>query len=129
MFALACDLARELEYAVERRVRHDARDQAMLQRVGGADRLAADDHLQRLFGADRARQALRAAGARQQADFYFGQCEQRVLRRDSIVATERQLEPAAHADAVHRCYHRLCRALDVIDHLQQARLAPMPPAY
>ena len=63
----------------------DLLDQAALERFGRADRIAADDHLDGELGADRARQALRAAGAGQQAELHLGQAEPRFLdrRRDS----------------------------------------------
>ena len=71
------------------------------------DRLAADDHVERGLDAEHARQALRAAGARQQAELHFRQRDLRARRGDAVVAAERQLEPAAHADAVDRGDDRL----------------------
>ena len=56
-----------LDHAVEQLLAGDLRQQLAL------DRLAADDHVQRGLDADRARQALRAAGARQDAQLDFGQ--------------------------------------------------------
>ena len=89
----------------------DFLDQAVLQRLRGADRIAADDHLDREFRADRARQALRAAGTRQQAELHFGQAEPGVLGGDAEMAAERDLEAAAERGAVNRGDDRLRRVL------------------
>ena len=62
-------------FAAGGRTFDDLLDQAVLQRFRRADRIAADDHLDREFRTDRARQALRAAGARQQAELHLGQAE------------------------------------------------------
>ena len=44
-----------------------------------------------------ARQALRAAGAGQQAELHLGQRDLRAGGGDAVVAAERELEAAAHA--------------------------------
>ena len=59
--------------------------------------------------ADHARQALRAAGARQQAELHFRQRDLRARQRHAVVAAQRQLQAAAHAHAVDRGDHRLGR--------------------
>jgi len=59
----------------------DFLDQAVLERFRGADRIAADDHLDREFGTDRARQALRAA-APGSSEFHLGQAQFGVLGRN-----------------------------------------------
>ncbi len=87
----------------------DFLDQAVLQRLGGPDRIAADDHLDRKLRTDRARQTLRAAGARQQAELHFGQAEPGFLGRDAEVTGQRDLEPAAERGAVNRGHDRLRR--------------------
>ncbi len=61
---------------------------------------------------DRARQALRAAGARQEAELHFGQRDLRAGRGDAVMRAERQFQPAAHRDAVNRRDDRLRAALD-----------------
>ena len=71
--------------------------------------LPGGDHLQRLLDADDARQALRAAGARQQAELHLGQAELRRRHGDAVMAAERHLEPAAERRAVDRRDHRLGR--------------------
>ena len=96
-------------------------DDAVGQRLCRPDRLAADDHPQRLFRADQPRQALGPAGAGQQAELDFGQADPRPRRGDPEMAGERQLEAAAQSRAVQRRDHRLCRRFDLADHLAEAR--------
>ena len=71
------------------------------------DRAAREDHRQRLLDAGEARQALRAAGARQEAELDLGQAEPRGGSGDAIVAAERRLEAAAERRAVQRRDDRL----------------------
>ena len=71
----------------------------------------AQDQFERLVGADQARQPLRAAGARNDAERHFGQAEARGRHGNAIVAGERDLEPSAQHRAVHRGDHRNARAL------------------
>ena len=85
----------------------DFLDQAVLQRLRCADRIAADDHLDREFRTDHARQTLRAAGARQQAELHLGQAEPCVFGRDAEMAGQRDLETAAERGAVDRGDDRL----------------------
>ncbi len=99
----------------------DFLDQAVLERFAGADRIAADDHLDREFGTDRARQALRAAGARQQAEFHLGQAEFGVLGRDAEMTGERDFETAAKRGAVNGGNDRLRTVLHHGQHFMQAR--------
>jgi hypothetical protein len=63
---------------------------------------AAGHHLQRLLGADDARQALRAAGAGQQAEVHFGQAALGRRHGHAVVAAQRHLEAAAERGAVDR---------------------------
>ncbi len=85
-------------------------DQAGGGALGRVDEGARGDELQGLLHADRARQALRAAGARNDAELDLGQPElAHVLGRDAIVAAQRQLQAAAERRAVHRGHHRLGR--------------------
>ena len=92
--------------AVEQLLARHLREQLALHR------LAADDHVQRGLDADHARQALRAAGARQEAELHLGQRDLRARRGDAVVAAERELEAAAHADAVDRGDDRLGARLE-----------------
>ena len=61
---------------------------------------AGEDHAQRPLGADRAGQAVDAAGQGGEADAHLGQGEQGVLGGDDEVAGEGDLEPTAHRHAV-----------------------------
>ena len=88
----------------------------------GRHRRARDDHVQRHFQAQLARQALRAAGARQDAEFDFRQGHLRAGRGDAVIAAQRQLQPAAHAHAMDGGNHRLGRAFHDIDQGVQSRL-------
>ena len=92
-------------------------------------RVAGDDELQRPFRPDQARQALRAAGARQEAELDLGQADAGAGRGDAVMAAERELEAAAERRAVDRRDDRLADALDRLDDLDQpgraARLAEL----
>ncbi len=59
----------------QNRLRHGVVHQSHAQRLAGANVLAGQDHVQRFGSADQARQTLRAAGARQQAQLHFRQPE------------------------------------------------------
>ena len=77
-------------------------DEADLQALVALDRIAGDDHLHGLGRTDHARQALRAAGARQQAELHFRQAEVGVLGGDAEMAAQRGFETAAERIAVDR---------------------------
>ena len=84
-------------------------------------------HLEGLARADDARQALRAAGAGQQAEVHLGQAAPRAGHGDAVVGAQRHLEPAAERRAVDGGDHRLGRALHHRLHVEQAgplRVAP-----
>ena len=98
-------------------------DQAGGGALGGVDEGARGDELQGLLHADRARQALRAAGARNDAELDLGQPElPHILGRDAVVAAQCQLQAAAERRAVHRGHHRLGRCLDRVDERGQQGL-------
>ncbi len=82
---------------------------------------ARGDHLQRLLDADDARQPLGAASARQQAEIDLGQAAFGRTRGDTIVADQRDFQPAAERGAVNGRDHRLGRILDRGLHLGQRR--------
>ena len=82
-------LAGERDRAGDQIALDDLVDQAGRERVLRRDRIARQDHRQRLLDADEARQALRAAGARNEPELDLGQAEPRAGRRDA--------EMAAHA--------------------------------
>ena len=108
-------------FAARGRAFDDFVDQPLLERFRGADRIAADDHLDREFRTDRARQPLRAARARQQAEFYFGQAEPCILDGNAEMAAERDFEAAAQRGAVNRGNGRLRAIFKFGNHLGQAR--------
>ncbi len=99
----------------------DLVDQSVLQCVLRGDRIAGQDHGQRLLYADEARQALRAAGARDEAELDLRQAGARSRRGEAEMATERNLETAAEWRAVQRRDHRLAYRLDRRDHVPCAR--------
>ena len=74
--------------------------------------LATDDHVERGFHTQGARQALRAAGSGQEAQLDFGQGHTATGCGNAVVATERQLQPAAHANRVNGSHHGLGRVLN-----------------
>ena len=101
----------------------DLVDQAGGGALGGVDERACGDELQGLLDADRARQPLRAAGARDDAELDLGQAQlAHVLGGDAVVAAERQLQPAAQRRAVDGRHDRLGGRLDAVDQLRQVGL-------
>src|SRR5258708_1499590 len=111
----------------EIRRRHNLVDEADAMRLLGADRPAGKNELQRAALSDQARQALRAAGAGQQAELDFGLAELRRLRGDPEGAGERRLAAAAEREAVHRGDHGFAEVLDQLEHAlsEAARLPPL----
>src|SRR6202011_1646166 len=95
----------------------DVVEDALRQRVGGFDVVALEHDLQRIVRADQTREALRAAGAGQQAQLDLRQAEPRLRRRDAVVARQRQLEAAALRVAVDRRDVRLRALVDRRDHV------------
>ena len=99
----------------------DVIDKPCLERVLRGDRIARQDHRQRLLDADEARQPLRAARARDQAELDLGQAEPRARGRDAEMAAHGELEPTTERRAVHRRDRRLLDVVDQRDHVDQAR--------
>ncbi len=75
--------------------------------------VALEQKLQRVGGRHHARDALGAAGAREQSDLHLGQAQPRafVVGGDAVMAGETQLEPAAERRAVDRRHPRLAARL------------------
>ncbi|MGY4600891.1 hypothetical protein ACVWXL_008637 [Bradyrhizobium sp. GM22.5] len=94
-------------FATGGRTLDDLLDQTVLQRFRRSDRITADDHLDRELRSNRARQALGAAGARQQAELHLGEAELGFLHRDAEMTGERDLEATAERGAVDRGHDRL----------------------
>ncbi|MCY1231944.1 hypothetical protein D9M72_444110 [compost metagenome] len=125
--ALGSDRLGELDGFVEHRFGRGGQlvEQLLARQAGeqfALHRLAADDHVQGGFHADHARQALRATGARQQAELDFRQCHAGAGSGHAVVAAERQLEAAAHAHGVDGCDDGLGRGFEREDHAQQVGL-------
>src|SRR5262249_30427656 len=102
-------------------VRQDVVDQAHATRAPAVERLSAEQEIERGNEADQARQARRAAKRGQDAEAHFGKGEGGVARvgGEAITASQRQLEPAAHA----RAFDRHCRRLGKLGDLPVDRLA------
>ncbi len=85
------------------------------------------DDVQRGLEAHQARQALRAAGARQQAELHFGQAQLGVGLGHAEVRAQGQLEAAAERHASDGRDHRLGRTASMrLDHVAEVR-APCRP--
>ncbi len=82
--------------------------------------IAADDHRQRGFGADEARQALGTRGAGDEAELDLGQTQFRARDGDTVMTGERDLAPAAQCGAVDGRYDRLVARFHYIERLGQA---------
>ncbi len=110
-----------------RRRRHvaldDLVDETVPQRVLRRYRIAREDHAERRLDADEARQALGAAGARNDAELDFRQAKARARRRDAKMAAECELETAAERGTVQRRKDRFGAGLDCFDHCDGGRLA------
>ena len=83
------------------------------------DRFARDDHVHRHFERNHPRQALRATGAGQDAQFDFGQRDQCAGQSHPVMTAERQFETTTHRDRMHGGNHGLGRALQLFDHRAQ----------
>jgi hypothetical protein len=84
--------------------------------------LAAHDHVEGGFHTDHARQALRAAGAGNEAQLDFGQRDAGARCGHAVVAAQRQFEAAAHAHGVDGCDDGLGGGFEREDHAQQVGL-------
>ncbi len=84
--------------------------------------MATDQHqLECGCSADQARRALRAAGARHQAELHLGQAELGAVHRQPVVRCQRHLQPTPERRAVQRGDHRLAAGLDAVAHVGQRR--------
>ena len=93
---------------------HDAADQAGALGLGGVHHAAGQRHVHGLGLADGARQALRAAGAGNDAELDLGLAEARVVGGDDEVAHHRQLAAAAERKSADRRDHRLADLADLL---------------
>ncbi len=99
----------------------DGVDDALALGLGGGDVAAREHGVERVLGAGEARQALRAAGARQQAEMHFRQAHARGRQRNAIVGAQRRLQAAAQRRAVQRRDDQLGRILHRGDDVVQVR--------
>ena len=113
-------LAGERDRAGDQIALDDLVHQSGRERVLRGDRIARQDHRQRLLDADEARQALRAARAGDQAELDLRQAEPRACGGDAEMAAHGEFEPAAERRAVHRRDGRLLDVVDQRDHVHQA---------
>ena len=97
--------------------REDGLHEPDAQRLGGVDQAAAQAQIARPAVADLARQTLRAAPARRDAEADLGLAETGVVGGEADVAAERELAAAAQGEAVDGRDPGLRRALDGLDHL------------
>ncbi|MCY1293750.1 hypothetical protein D9M70_430180 [compost metagenome] len=104
------------EVTVEQRV-----DDAVLQCLAGADRRAADDHLQGLGHPGHARQPLGAAGTRQQAELHFRQADLGIAAGDAVMAGQRHFQATTEGGAVDHRDAGLGAGFKGGDHIRQRR--------
>ena len=107
--------------------RHDLVHQSDPQRLRGPLALPGQDHVERCPQADQPRQALGAAGARDDAELHLGKAELGLgmIAGDAVVAGERELEAAAETGAVDRRDHGLGQGLDPAHHLLPLEAQPL----
>ena len=94
--------------------------QAAGQGLLGADVTTRGHHFQGALRADHARQALGAAGARQQTEVHFRQAELRRRNSHAVVGAQRHFETAAQHRTVDRGDHRLGRVFHHVLNVGQA---------
>ena len=95
---------------------------AELERFFGTDRIAGDDHVERLGCANRPRQTLGATRTRQQAEVDFRQADLGARQTDTVVASQGQFVAATQRQACHRGDHRLGGVFDQTDQVVKAGL-------
>ena len=113
--------------AAVRSLLDDTVDDAERQRFGSGHDAAAGDQLDRRRRPGEARQALRPAGARHDAEFDLGQAEPGFGRGDAVMAAERDLQAAAQCRAVDRGDDGFVACLDPFDDLRQRRFGHRRP--
>ena len=110
-----------LRFRRQRSVAGQGVDRAVGEGLLRGNGRAGQDHVQRLFHADEAWQALRAAAARNQAELDFGQAEFRARRRYAIMRRQRDFQPAAERSAIQRRDHRHFGVFYRRQHISQGR--------
>ena len=120
MRAAACRVTCERDRALAQIAAMMPIDQSAAS-ASGADQLAGDAHVDRLFDADQPRQPLRAFGAWNDAEIDFRLTQARVGQRHPVVACHREFEAATDWRPVQRHDHRLRRVLDRAQHVVHFR--------
>ena len=82
-------------------------DEAQRQGVGSTHRLAIQEHLQRIFGADQARQTLRAHSTGDDAQGDLGKAQLGVLISDAIVRGQCHFDATTQRCAMQSHHSRL----------------------
>src|SRR5579859_2231734 len=104
---------------------HDFVDESDAVSFLRADHLRGKDELQGATLSHQARQSLRAAPSRDEAQGDFRLAEPRRIHRDSDRASHRCLAAAAEREAIHRRDHGLAEVLDEIEHLLPKAAGPL----
>src|SRR5438270_1279977 len=105
-------------------LRHHFIDKTKFVPLARTDMTGGQDHAHRALQPDLPRQAVQPSRQRGQPDAWFGQRECRIFRGDDEVAGERNLETAAHGDAVDRRDNRFV----AIEARRQAGKTALVPA-
>jgi signal transduction histidine kinase/CheY-like chemotaxis protein len=101
---------------------HQLVEEAQAVRLRASDGVAAHDHLERVLHSHQARQALGAAGPREEAELHLRLAQARRADAHAPVTGHGHLEAPAERGAVDGGHHRLPAPLDQLQDLVQARL-------
>ena len=96
-------------------------DDAQFLGFARAERRSRENDVERLLDPDETRQALRAAGARDEAELDLGQAAFGGRHGDPVMRGQRHLESSAERGSVQRGDDRLRRVLDPIEHVRKVR--------
>ena len=118
---LACDLAGESDGAFQQIAVDQLIHDAGLEGVRGFNRISAGTHLNSHGDSGKARQALRAGGPGNEAEFHFRLSDLGSRRGHTVVAGHGHLQAAAEGRAVNRHDHRLGTVFYLQQQGQQSR--------
>ncbi len=104
--------ARELQRGRQDVLGMEGVEQSGVAQLLRGDGRARHDHVQRPLDADQARQALRAAGARQEAQLDLRQRDLRARDGHAVMTGQSQFETAAHTDTIDAGNHGLAQSFD-----------------
>ena len=94
-------------------------DDAPFLGVARAERGAGENDVERLLDPDEPRQALRSAGAGNEAELDFRQAAFRRWDGDAVMRGQRDLEPPSQRRSVQCGDHRFRRVLDPVEHVRK----------